>query len=237
MLRPGVGLYAARCSIVSAVASPVSIDPDRVALPSPWQRRCVLADFEKSFFASLEDVQPDWLVIDLIDERFDLLRRAGSFVTRSSAFNAAGLNAMHGFEYVRRASPEGLDLFEHAAREFADRVTKILPRERVIVHRAMWCTHYRSGGEAVAFPDPRLTLCRAQNTMLGRAYDTLTAAFGDGTNVIALDPKLHVADGGHRWGLEPYHYERSYNDAAIAQLRALVAVPAACAGDLPPTRT
>lgn len=222
VLRPSLGLYAARCSVVSAVAPPVSIDADRVELPSAWQRRCVLADFEKSFFHSLAGVRPDWLVIDLIDERFDLLRGAGSFVTRSSAFTAAGLDGTDGFEFLRRASPEGCELFDRAAGEFADRVTAILPPDRVVVHRALWCTHYRSDGEVLAFPEPRLTKCRAQNVMLSRGYDALSTAFGEQANIIAVDPEVHLADGAHRWGLEPYHYERAYNDEGIGRLRSLL---------------
>lgn len=226
-LRHSVLLYAARCSVVSAVAAPVRIDPERVMLPSAWQRRCVLADLEKTFFAALADARPDWLVIDLVDERFDLLRGAGSFMTRSSAFTAAGLDGMDGFEFVRRASPEGCGLFERAADEFAERVMRILPPERVVVHRAMWCTQYRSGDEVLSFPEPRLTLCRGQNAMLSHGYDALIAALGERVNVIGVDPEVPLADGAHRWGLEPYHYERAYNDRAISRLRSLLRRPAA----------
>ena len=77
--------------MISAVAPPVPLDPARVVISSDWQRRCVLADFGETFFASLEQAQPDWLVVDLIDSASTcwhgrLLRH------RSSAFQAAGLD-------------------------------------------------------------------------------------------------------------------------------------------------
>jgi len=32
----------------------------------------------------------------------------------------------------------------------------------------------------------------------------------------------YAADAGHRWALEPYHYEPDYNAAALARLRDLI---------------
>jgi Family of unknown function (DUF6270) len=222
-LRPSLGLYAARSSVASAVAAPVGIDPDRVVLSSAWQRRCVLADFHKTFFASLARARPQWLVIDLVDERFDLLRGAGSIVTRSSAFQAAGLDEADdfAFERVRRMSGEGHALFERAAGAFAERVMELVAPERIVLHRALWCRSYRVDGETVAFPEARLALGEQQNAMLNHGYDALAEAFGGRAATIEVDPSAHRADAAHRWELEPYHYEPAYNEQAAERLGAL----------------
>lgn len=222
-LRPALGSYLARSSVISVVAPPVAIDPERVVIESAWQRRCLLADFQKSFFASLAETQPAWLVVDLIDERFDLLRGEESFVTRSSAFQAAGLEdaAELALEPVRRMSPEGCALFELAAADFAQRVAAVVPPERVVLHRALWCTRYERDGEVLDFPRERLELCRRQNAMLTQGYDALEAAFGGRAHSVGLDPERELADAGHRWELEPYHYAIEYNRQAAHRLRQL----------------
>lgn len=222
-LRETLQLYAARCSVISAVAPPVGIDCDRVKLSSGWQRRCVVADFRKTFFTSLAELRPDWLVIDLIDERFDLLRGSASLVTRSSAFTAAGLDDDPGldFEPVKRTSVEGCDLFERAAVDFADRVTEVVPPERVVLHRALWCLRYRTGGQVLPFGSPRIELCRRQNAMLDHGYKVMRAAFGDRAANLELDPATRLADADHRWALEPYHYDSDYNAEAVAQLQGM----------------
>lgn len=222
-LRPSLGHYGARSSIISAVAAPVPIAPERVVISSEWQRRCVLADFGKTFFSSLAHQRPDWLVIDLIDERFDLLRVNGSYVTRSSAFDAGRLGERTDFEFetVKRMSAEGCLLFERAAPLFAERVLEMLPAERVVLHRALWCTHYRDGADIHPFPEARLELCLRQNEMLTHGYDALAAAFGGRALEIRVEPERQLADAGHRWQLEPFHYEQSYNDHAADWLRDL----------------
>jgi len=222
-LRPALGHYGARSSVISAVAQPVAIDPERVVNPSPWQRRCVLADFGKTFFSSLEQERPDWVVVDLIDERFDVLCTSGSFVTRSSAFQAAGLDDAHdlALQPVRRMSPDGRTLFAGAAPGFAERLLEVVPRERIVLHRALWCTRFVRDGAMEEFPDERRALCEKQNAMLQEGYDALEEALGGAGATIAVDPDRHLADAHHRWELEPYHYVTGYNAHAAQTLRQL----------------
>jgi hypothetical protein len=102
-------------------------------------------------------------------------------------------------------------------------VSAVVPPERVVVHRALWCTRYRDDGEVLPFPDGRLELCRRQNAMLARGYDALEAAFGGRATCIEHDPEQELADAQHRWELEPYHYAPDYNRAAAARLHTLLA--------------
>jgi hypothetical protein len=220
-LRPALVRYASRSSLISAVAAPVALDAGRVRLDSAFQRRCVIEDFGKSFLAELENDRLDWLVVDLIDERFDVLRTPGSYVTCSSAYTGAGLDDEDCFERVRRLTGEAAALVERAARDFAERVSAVVPAERVIVHRARWMTHYRDGAQVHAFPADRADFAAHHNAALDHAYDVLAEHLGGRAATIDRQQD-HVADAGHRWGLEPYHYDDAYNAAALERLHALV---------------
>jgi hypothetical protein len=221
-LRPGLVRYASRSSLISAVAAPVALDAGRVRLDSPFQRRCVIEDFGKSFLAELEHDRLDWLVVDLIDERFDVLRTPDSYVTCSSAYSSAGLADEDGFARVRRLTGEAAVLVEQAAAAFAERVTAVLPAERVIVHRARWMTRYRDGERVHDFPADRADFAGHHNAALDHAYDLLERHLGTPATIALEDGDRHVADAGHRWGLEPYHYDAAYNATALDRLRALV---------------
>lgn len=224
-LRPALARYASRSSLISAVAAPVALDPERVRLDSAFQRRCVIEDFDKCFLTKLEHERLDWLIVDLIDERFDVLQTPGSsYVTCSSAYQGAGLAEDDGFGRVRRLTGEAAQLVEGAAREFAERVTAVLPAERVIVHRARWMTRYRDGDAVQSFPADRADFATQHNAALDHAYDALEQHLGGSAPTIALDDGRFVADARHRWDLEPYHYEPGYNAAALERLRALVGI-------------
>ena len=223
-LRPALARYASRSSLISAVAAPVALDAETVRLDSAFQRRCVIEDFGKRFLAELEREQLDWLVVDLIDERFDVLRTPASYVTRSSAYDSAGLEEQHRFDRVRRLTGDAAALLEHAAQAFAERVTAVLPAHRVIVHRARWMTRYRDGAALHDFPAERADFAAHHNAALDDAYDALEHHLGGHAATIAFEDGRYVADARHRWALEPFHYEPAYNDAALARLRALVGI-------------
>jgi hypothetical protein len=223
-LRPALARYSSRSSLISAVAPPVPLDPERVRLESAFQRRCVIEDFTKAFLAQLPDDALDWLVVDLIDERFDVLRGASSYVTCSSALSSAGLEEQDRFERVRRLTGEAAALLDDAAAAFAAHVTAVVPPERVIVHRARWLTRYRYGVGLHEFTPDRVSFAEHHNAALDHAYDVLERALGGRARTIAFAPTRFVADADHRWGLEPYHYEPDYNAAAVDRLRRLVGI-------------
>ena len=224
-LRPALRHYASRSSVISVVAEPVPLDPALVRLESAFQRRCVLEDFAKSFWTQLEQSGSDWLLIDLIDERFEVLLTHGSCVTRSSAFLGAGLDGTLGAQLtpVRRLTAEADALLEDAVAAFAARVTELIAPERVVIHRAGWMTRYRDGGEVVAFPDDRAAFGERHNAALDSGYDCLQAHLG-AAPTIALGRERFAADAAHRWTLEPYHYEPAYNAEARDRLRTLIGV-------------
>lgn len=222
---PGVELvlYGSRSSLISVVSDPVPISEDVVALESRFQRRCVVEDFRKTFFARLEEEAPDRLIVDLIDERFDVLATDGSYVTRSSEFVRAGLDALEGFDFrpVTRRAPELPGLFHDAADRFAERVLRVMAPEDVILHRAAWMTGYRSGDRVERFTTARQAFADEMNALLDLLYGELVRAFDGRAQLLELDRHRYLA-ADNRWGLEPYHYEPAYNEAAIERLRELL---------------
>lgn len=222
-LRPRLGQYTSRSSLISVVAKPVPIDPEAVRIPSAFQRRCVLEDFGKSFWTQVAEVRPEWLLVDLIDERFEVVATGGSCVTRSSAYVGAGLDDTVGAGHraLRRLTPEAEELLDVAVATFAARLAEVIAPDRVIVHRAGWLDRYRDGERVVAFPDDRAAFAHRHNRALDRAYDRLEAVLG-GPPTLTLDRSRYTADAAHRWDLEPYHYEPAYNAEALERLHGIV---------------
>lgn len=220
-------LYGSRSSLISVCAPPVAIEEDAVRLESRFQRRCVMEDFRKTFLTRLEEAAPDWLVIDLIDERFNVLATGSSFVTRSSEFVRAGLDAWAGAELapVDRHDARLPQLYRSACHAFAQRVSAILPPDHVILHRARWCPRFRDATGVHDFPPARGAYCAQMNRLLDLIHAELVDAFGGQARELSITPEDALADGEHHWGLEPYHYDAAYNQAAREGLRGLVLEP------------
>lgn len=76
--------YFARQSIVSAVSSPVKCKLEEINLASSFQKKQVYYDLSKTCFQELSHDGSDFLIIDLIDERFSLLEYQNSIITKST---------------------------------------------------------------------------------------------------------------------------------------------------------
>ena len=93
--------YVARQSVVSAVSAPVPLKLDEIALTSPFQKMAVWRDFNKTTFDLFREDGSDWLIIDLIDERFPPVRQGNSYVTKSAMAVEAGLIPENTGENIR----------------------------------------------------------------------------------------------------------------------------------------
>src|SRR5580704_7312041 len=110
-LHPDLGelvAYHGRSSMLSMMSSPVEFRGDDFVWSSNFARRTIEADFQKTFFADLEASRCDFLIVDFVDERWDLLRLGDSFVTLSADLMKAGVEHLirRGFRRVSRYHPE-----------------------------------------------------------------------------------------------------------------------------------
>lgn len=169
-------LYQARSSFVSLTSPPLEAPaPLLTAIKDPFEQRATRDDFQRAFWQRLAAAKPDLLVIDLVDERFDLLaaataerpryatlsewvahwdrleRRRGLKIlrrlrTRFGLKRPAGL-ARFGLTRLRRLSSEVEQLWHSAAESFAERLRTSHPRLRVVLHQAPLATRFEDGSE------------------------------------------------------------------------------------------
>ena len=96
--------YQARSSMCSKIGGKIDYDSMLLnSIKTNFQRRMVEWDLGKRPFTSLNS---DFVLIDLIDERFDVFTNGESFATRSQAFfNSSVLKSMGaGYNRIERGS-------------------------------------------------------------------------------------------------------------------------------------
>jgi hypothetical protein len=207
--------YFSRTRIQSIVSPPSPIDPAAVTLDSPFQRRVIIEDHDKTTARVLATLDHP-LVVDLGDERSPLLRtRTGGLVTATLHFNQLGLGDHPDFVPVQ----EDWELrddgpFAEACHYFASR---FVPNHPVILHAGYWATHDADGK-----PVEKIKMAQRYNAWLARAYEIFAKAIGPRIRFVVPPEELRVPDPNHRWGEEPFHFPVEYYDELSRQIREIL---------------
>ncbi|WP_091735142.1 DUF6270 domain-containing protein [Phenylobacterium immobile] len=186
----------------------------------PYQHRAMVADLQATALARLAAFRPTHLILDLIDERFDLLAVGDSRVTDSWELRASGYLDQPVFASARpipRLSPACEALWRQGAADFLALIRGTRLRDaRLILHSARWA--------APAPPDFEILPGRAgdpaaHNALLARYEDYLLQLAPE--MVVVAAPDFRRADPDHVWGLSPFHYTADYYAEITRQLAAL----------------
>lgn len=225
-------LYVSRTRLPSLFAA----RPAGLALPAdappglrPNPAKALRADLSKTGLDALIRFRPDLVILDYIDERFDLLAGAGGIVTASWELATSGWDALPPLPDLNRIDALG-EADATLWRRSLDALATLfapggaLSGARVVLHEAAWAGALRdaSGRVEALEPDLEITPGRraprvAHNARLGRMHAATRAAIPGLTVVRAPDP-LVLADPGHVWGLSPFHYVSDYYAEVWRQL-------------------
>lgn len=196
---------------------------------SPWELRMVQYDLEKKSVDMLAAFRPTHLIIDLIDERFDLLTKGDVVLTHSWELQLTGMaeGSLKGLKRVSRPTDEARALWRAGVDALAAFVRESLPQTRVILHDARWALEYldRTGErrpfdiDGWIFPGVPANI-HQHNAILADSIAYLRQAF-PAAFLVRAPPELVVGDEAHRWGPSPFHYTDAYYRHVWARLREL----------------
>lgn len=225
-------LYISRTRLPSLFAA----RPEGLVLPGapppglrPNPARALRTDLSKTGLAALAGFRPDVVILDYIDERFDLLAGAGGVVTASWELETSGWDALPPLMTLRRLDALG-DADATLWRRALDALATLfapggaLSGARPVLHEAAWADALRtpSGRTEPLPPDLEITPGRpasraAHNARLARMHAATRAAI-PGLEVVKAPDSLVFSDPDHVWGLSPFHYVRDYYAEVWRQL-------------------
>ncbi|MGG3456041.1 accessory Sec system protein Asp2 [Paenibacillus rhizolycopersici] len=195
--------YHARTSIISQMSEPVQISKDEIVLESQFQKKMVTNDLEKNFIQTLEGA--NILIIDFVDERFDLLKYNDSILTRSVEFVRSGLEEKLPLERIARFQETTFELWGNKADKFIKQILSIVPKDRIFLHEAYWAYEFVNA-EGIIEKFENIEEIKKNNDMLKRYYDYFKKLC-PGIKVVSGEP---VGDAQHVWGKSPLHYTDNY---------------------------
>jgi len=214
-----VAVYLARTTINACLAPPAVLPALAAPAAAKFEERCVVADLAKTHFADLAAVPFDVLVVDLIDERHPVLSVDGSLVSHSVPLGrmalACGLD-LSAYPMLMPHDPRIVQATLDNIPRFAAALAAVAGPRPIVLHEALWAAQYRGAdGGLRPFPDqPLIARC---NRTLAAYYAAIRQACPDAAAIRIAGDDL-VADAGHRWGLEPFHYGERYYDRFLGRL-------------------
>lgn len=190
--------YTARTSLAS-LATKSRIDSGILNnIKSTFQKRMVERDMTKRFWLSLENSQNDILIIDLIDDRFNLkLFDDNSSHTVSSEYKTASASQGQIGRVIKSASNEFKMLWEAGLQRLKEHCEE-LKIDKIFIN----CVFYQPTGNYSIDSSAKIA---EKNEYLRAAYVKLENTFGSQA-MIQYPEDIIKADPEHKWGLAPFHF-------------------------------
>lgn len=220
-----LGEYIARQSILTVFSSPLCWKEEEMGkICSDFQKRMLRNDFEKSTFDKLRTSKGNYIVVDLIDERFHLAKVQNTYLTYSTELMIS--------EYLERKKYKKIDKRNWLNRDvllktkekigrFAEELEKIYGVGRIILHRVMLKDEYvDKNGDIKRFPKQYLEDNKRINDYLSYMYDELAGKILKPYMIDVTD--LYYADERNKWGLATMHYQEEYYVDVLMKIKKII---------------
>jgi len=222
--------YFARQSIISTVSPRIPVVYDTINLCSNFQKRQLFWDLNKSFIDLLEKNVSDYLIIDLVDERFPIVKLGGSYVTRSNALLESGIVKKEDAfftkdEYIdeygnKSYQVEGTDIKRYMDR-FCEQVLMLYRPENIIFHVVKGAEFYYDERRFIQRFEPNvISNFRKLNRMWSYMYDYMYKNMV-GCSFIDISER-YMADCKHIWGLSPIHFQKEYYEDVLREINEII---------------
>lgn len=206
--------YVARTSLASQSNSAWSDKSILENINSSFQRRMVEFDMKKVAFEKIQSVDFDLLIIDFIDDRFDLVEFSkGCYATRSVEF----LKGIDG-RSVGRVIPHGSEEYESLWRLGFDKLLNFLRKcgkeGALRVNEVYWASTTNRGAPIKNFDKDRIL---KENKLLSQRYNYMRHMLEE-DSFYSFENDFFIADENHKWGVSPFHYTPRYYQALIGKI-------------------
>ena len=159
-------------------------------------------DIESLFWDIIGDINPKYIFMDFIEERFDIIETAGGYITKSDAFDGADISLAE-YRVIKRESPECEKLWEKSFLEFMKRMRESLPSCGVIAVKNLLSTRMGDKNSQTAFAD--VEAISEKNRILEGYYRFLEENFPEVKVVDCTGDSLYFTDKAYEYGAVPSH--------------------------------
>lgn len=218
-----VAVYLARSSLGAQMGEAIANERVAAAVSSQFQRRMVLGDMENTLWSVIRSDRSDLMILDFIDDRFDILRAPnGALHTVSSEYLAASkalmLPSIPPSDVISWNSPEKMELWKSGWMKLCAMLDAEGRLDRLVVNRVFWADRLADG---TMLHNGNVSYIKRANDFLHQIYEYIDLV-QPGCSALRYDSALFRADPAHRWGLSAFHYIPELYISAREQLKLML---------------
>jgi len=209
--------YYARSSFASIFQAPflnLSITDN---LKSDFQKNIVKADMSKEILIEFDKGDFDILLLDFIDERFNLFSIDNTVFTLSNEAISTSIEQKYpNHTLIKSGNGEFMKLWQEGWDEFVSTMKKSGQLHKVILNKVYWSKETLSGEDyAATYTNEKIDY---MNSYLDRLYVIAEKSILP-ENIMSFKKDLMLGADKHQWGKSPFHYIDDYYQYALKFLQ------------------
>lgn len=212
--------YYARSSLVSVMSRPIKEIGGLDDIESNFQRRMVCNDLKKSLRENISQhgAESELIVLDFIDERFDILEVShGCYITLSGEARKSGFIRSLSGRLIKSGSSEHANLWKHAWDNFVFLLRELGLLHKVVVNQPYWSVEDESktGYEGIGYHSE--SIYRSNKFLYGiysYSHEGLSSR-----QMLKYPPTFLVGSTNHVWGASPFHFVDDYYKHLFLKLK------------------
>lgn len=194
-------------SLISLFSDPVEIPEDTVLPCNPYRAEMLTADFTKSFLSLGNHTdRVNCLVIDFLEERFDIVKQNKLYLTYSDAMlDSSYCPAM----VISRLSEEANNIWYESCLKFVEYLSHSFVGSKIILVEAYLSPYYENeDGSMSEFENDNFHIAQI-NAVLFDCYKYFKANM---PNVVVIDQphNMRYCEYRHKHGIYPWHSNQVY---------------------------
>lgn len=188
-------------SVISVMSDEKVVDKE-IVIKNQYRKDALTADWTKSFRKQFERIveQTDYILIDMLEERFDLLQCGSTYITKSDALR--DIDAHFDMDVVSQEELLKSGVWSEKLQQFIKMLESKFSCHQIIILELYLNEIYFDGKEYKEFSN--IQEIRKVNSVLKRIYE-LFLLYCPGAHYITVDKKLRYSSYNHRYGCIPAH--------------------------------
>lgn len=162
------------------------------------------------------ELKPAYLMMDLIEERFDLMDTGSRYVTKSDAYEGKFSGGCDGARILKRNSPECAELWKKSAAEFFERIRRLSPGIRPVLIENYLSETFGNPQKKTFYEDA--DQIREQNDILRKYYAFIEALCPDAVIIRPAGDEWYFTDENFGYGAYPWHLNEIVNQKIAKEI-------------------